>query len=132
MTFSCCGFRFPTTTPQRANCTSLFVLFCFFFVFVFLQSKYLFCFCNTSAFGMQQYWTKSYRSNFHQPSKPCQGLWNVCHSKLKVPSPDHLLQTEFKTEYSPPYTHEIWEYRAETDLINRSIESFDWSKLFFR
>ena len=36
-----------------------------------------------------------------------------------------------KIEYLPPYTHKIWKYnRSETDLINRSIESFDWSKLF--
>ena len=36
-----------------------------------------------------------------------------------------------KTEYPPPQTCEIWDYnRAETDLINRSIETFDWPKFF--
>ena len=36
-----------------------------------------------------------------------------------------------KTEYPPPYTRKIWNYsRSEIDLINRSIESFNWSKLF--
>ena len=36
-----------------------------------------------------------------------------------------------KIEYPPPYTRKSWNYsRSETDLINRSIESFDWSKLF--
>ena len=70
-------------------------------------------------------------TNFHQPTKLCQGLWSISHSSLKVPSPDHLLQLNLKIEYPPPYTRKIWDYnRAETDLINRSIESFDWSKLF--
>ena len=37
----------------------------------------------------------------------------------------------FKIEYPPPYTCKIWNYsRSETNLINRSIESFDCSKLF--
>ena len=36
-----------------------------------------------------------------------------------------------KIEYPPPYTRKIWDYsRSETDLINRSIECFDWSKSF--
>ena len=36
-----------------------------------------------------------------------------------------------KIDYPPPYTREIWDYsRVENDLINRSIESFDWPKLF--
>ena len=36
-----------------------------------------------------------------------------------------------KIQYPPPYTRKIWNYsRSETDLINRFIESFDWSKLF--
>ena len=31
----------------------------------------------------------------------------------------------------PPYTRKIWDYnRSVTDLINHSIKSFDWSKLF--
>ena len=36
-----------------------------------------------------------------------------------------------KIEYTPPYNREIWDYnKAETDLINRSIENDDWSNLF--
>ena len=36
-----------------------------------------------------------------------------------------------KIEYPPPYTRKICDYnRSETDLINRSTESFDWSNLF--
>ena len=35
-----------------------------------------------------------------------------------------------KIEYPPSYTCKIWDYnKSETDLINHSIESFDWSKL---
>ena len=35
-----------------------------------------------------------------------------------------------KINYAPLYTVEIRDYnRAETDLTNRSIKSFDWSKL---
>ena len=37
-----------------------------------------------------------------------------------------------KIEQPPPYTREIWDYnRAETNLINRAIERFEWPKLFF-
>ena len=36
-----------------------------------------------------------------------------------------------KIEYPPSCTRKIWDYnRSETDLINHSIEIFDWSKLF--
>ena len=35
-----------------------------------------------------------------------------------------------KIECPPPYTLKTWDYNTpETDLIDRSIESFDWSKL---
>ena len=40
---------------------------------------------------------------------------------------DNLLETQ----YPPPYIRKIWNYnRAETDLINRAIESCDWPSLF--
>ena len=38
-----------------------------------------------------------YRLKFHQSTKLDQGLWNTSYSSPKVPSPDHLLQTNFKT-----------------------------------
>ena len=48
------------------------------------------------------------------------GHHQVIYSKLNL-----------EIEYPPPYTRKIWNYsRSETDLINNSIESFDWSKLF--
>ena len=36
-----------------------------------------------------------------------------------------------KTEYLPPYAREVWDYgKAQTDLINRAIDQFDWINLF--
>ena len=57
------------------------------------------------------------------------GLHPTLHSKCH-----HQIiysKLNLKIEYPPPYTRKIWNYsRSETDLINHSIESFDWSKLF--
>ena len=36
-----------------------------------------------------------------------------------------------KIEYPPPYAREVWDYgKAQTDLINRAIDQFDWINLF--
>ena len=52
-------------------------------------------------------------------------LHSKCHHQIIYTKPN------LKIEYPPPYTRKIWNYsRSETDLINRSTESFDWSKLF--
>ena len=52
-------------------------------------------------------------------------LHSKCHHQIIY------AKLDLKIEYPPPYTRKIWNYsRSETDLINRSIESFDWSKLF--
>ena len=52
-------------------------------------------------------------------------LHSKCHHQIIY------AKLNLKIEYPPPYTRKIWNYsRSETDLINRSIESFDWSKLF--
>ena len=52
-------------------------------------------------------------------------LHSKCHHQIIYAKPN------LKIEYRPPYTRKIWNYsRSETDLINRSIENFDWSKLF--
>ena len=46
-------------------------------------------------------------------------------------SPSNNPLKTLKIEYPPLYTRKIWNYsRSETDLINCSIESFNWSKLF--
>ena len=56
------------------------------------------------------------------------GLHSTLHSKCH-----HQIiysKINLKIEYPPAYTRKFWNYnRSETDLINRSIESFDWSKL---
>ena len=45
--------------------------------------------------------------------------------------PSNYLNLNVKIEYPLPYNRKIWGYnRSETDSINRSIESFDWSYLF--
>ena len=52
-------------------------------------------------------------------------LHSKCHHQIIYS------KLNLKIEYPPPYTRKIWNYsRSETDLINHSIESFDWSKLF--
>ena len=52
-------------------------------------------------------------------------LHSKCHHQIIY------AKLNLKIEYPPPYTRKIWNYsRSETDLINHSIESFDWSKLF--
>ena len=34
-------------------------------------------------------------------------------------------------EYPPLFTREVWDYgKAQFDLINKTIENFDWNKLF--
>ena len=36
-----------------------------------------------------------------------------------------------KIEHPPPYAREVWDYgKAQTDLINRAIDQFDWVNLF--
>ena len=35
-----------------------------------------------------------------------------------------------KIEYPPPYAREVWYVKAQTDLINRAIDQFDWVNLF--
>ena len=58
-------------------------------------------------------------SGIHPPIHP------KCHHQIIYS------KLNFKIEYPPPYTREVWDYSgAETDLINLSIESFDWPKLF--
>ena len=38
---------------------------------------------------------------------------------------------DFKIFYPPPYERTVWHYqRADTELIKRSLESFDWKNAF--
>ena len=52
-------------------------------------------------------------------------LYSKCHYQIIYS------KLNLKTEHPPSYTRKIWNYsRSETALINRSVESFSWSKLF--
>ena len=52
-------------------------------------------------------------------------LHSKCHQQIIYS------KLNLQIAYPPPYTRKIWYYnRSETDLINRSIESVDWSKFF--
>ena len=52
-------------------------------------------------------------------------LQSKCHHQII------LSKLNLKVESHPPYSRKIWNNStSETELINRSIESFDWSKLF--
>ena len=52
-------------------------------------------------------------------------LHSKCHHQIIYS------KLNLKIEYSPPYICKIWNYnRAETDLINRTIENCDWPSLF--
>ena len=48
-----------------------------------------------------------------------------CHHQVK------FCKHNLKIEYLPPYAHEVWDYgKAQTDLINCSIDQFDWFNIF--
>ena len=52
-------------------------------------------------------------------------LHSKCHHQIIYS------KLNLKIEYRPHYNRKIWNCsRSETDLINRSIGSFSWSKLF--
>ena len=52
-------------------------------------------------------------------------LYQNCHHQVI------FRKLNLKIEYPPPYASEVWDYgRAQTDLINRAIDQFDWVNLF--
>ena len=52
-------------------------------------------------------------------------LYNTCHHQIVY------AKLSLKIHFPPPYKREVWHYnRARTDLIKRSIESFDWESAF--
>ena len=52
-------------------------------------------------------------------------LHQNCHHQII------FCKLNLKTEYPPPYAREVWDYgKAQTDLINRAIDQFDWINLF--
>ena len=66
----------------------------------------------------------------HQPNIiKDSGVYSSLHEKCHHQTIYSKLN--LKTDYPPPYIRKIWDYnRSETDLINRSIEIFDWPYLF--
>ena len=101
-----------------------FFFFCILIIFFFFVILVLLVCSNIELNPIDLIFTN--HQNLARDSGMYATLNSKCHHQIIY------YKLNLKTEYSPPYTHEIWEYRAETDLINRSIESFDWSKLFFR
>ena len=52
-------------------------------------------------------------------------LQSKCRDRINYSKPN------LEIEYPPPYPRKICDYnRSGTELINSSIESFDWSNLF--
>ena len=95
----------------------------------------------TSLYGMKQVITEP--THILENSSNCIDLIFSNQPNLKMDSGVHptlrskchhqiiYAKLNLKIKYPPPYTCNIWNYsRSEKDLINRSIESFDWSKLF--
>ena len=95
----------------------------------------------TSLYGMKQVITEA--THILESSSSCIDLTFSNQSNLIMDSGVHptlhskchyqiiYAKISLKIEYPPPYARKIWNYsRSETDLINCSIESFNWSKLF--
>ena len=63
----------------------------------------------------------------------CIGVSYVVHGFMSYGLSTQIIYSKLnlKIKYPSPYTGKIWDCnRSETDLINHSIESFDWSNLF--
>ena len=86
---------------------------------------------------------KSAPTHILQHSPSCIDLIIVNQSTLVIDSGIHpslhqnchhqiiFCKLNLKIEYPPPYAREVWDYgKAQTDLINRAIDQFDWVDLF--
>lgn len=86
---------------------------------------------NSTYFGKLM---QLYTPIFYQLIKHCYGHWNTFNSTSKMASQIFYSKLKWKDKYPSAYICEIWHYsRAETDLINRAIESslhFYTSKLY--
>ena len=94
----------------------------------------------TSLFGLNQ--LISDPTHILQHSSSCIDLIFVNQPNLVIDSGIHPSQHQnchhqiifcklnLKIEYPPPCDREVWDYRkAQTDLINRAIDQFDWINL---
>ena len=55
------------------------------------------------------------------------------HSSLNSKCLHQVINAKLNLQlgYLPLYTCEVWDYsKVQFDLINKSIENFDWNKLF--
>ena len=95
----------------------------------------------TSLFGMKQ--LISDPTHILQHSSVCIDLNFVNQPNLVIHSGIHpslhqnchhqiiFCKLNLKTEYPPPYARQVWDYgKAQTDLINRAIDQFDWANFF--
>ena len=115
MTLSCCGFKFPTTTSQTANCTSFFFLFFFFSlgicsVFVLLI---LLVYSDIELNPIDLIFTN--HQNLVRESGMHPTLNSKCHHQIIY------YKLNLKIEYPPPNTHEIWKYTSVENNYNKSL-----------
>ena len=95
----------------------------------------------TSLYGMKQ--LISAPTHILQHSSTCIDLIFVNQPNLVMYSGIHpsldqnchhqviFCKLNLKIEYPQPYAREVWDYgKAQTDLINRAIDQFDWVNLF--
>ena len=95
----------------------------------------------TSLYGMEQLISEP--THILQQSSSCIKLISTNHLNIVMDSGVESSRNSkchhqiiyskiiLKTEYPPPYIHKIWNYnRAETNLINCSIEKRNWPTLF--
>ena len=85
----------------------------------------------------------SARTHILEHSSSCTDLIFVNQPNLVIDSGIHpslhqnchhqviFCKLNLKIEYPPPHPCEVWDYeKAQTDLINRAIDQFDWVNLF--
>ena len=95
----------------------------------------------TSLYGIEQ--LISDPTHILQHSSSCIDLIFVNQPNLVIDSGIHpslhqncyhqviFCKLNLKIEYPPTYACEVWDYgKAQTDLINRAIDQFDWVNLF--
>ena len=77
----------------------------------------------TSHFGLHQLINEP--NHLLENSSSCIELHCNCHYQIV------FVKFNLMISYPPPYSREVWHYReANTDLIRRTISSFNWKKAF--
>ena len=68
-----------------------------------------------------------------EPSSPCIDLIFTSQPNLIIESGVKIISAKFNLEilFPPPYFRDFWHYQdANTDLIRRAIDMFDWDRAF--